>query len=139
MFKICLRVEFKSSVKSATRNIFNNSFFYPGIKGEIVVLHNANVGTWPTNKRSFGVDDKIYIDSDGNLKGYKAFTKATKAFLEVDCRKNEKLFDLATGKIITQEENDFKFVYPVKIMPGSGRLLFIGSKDEFLKLHNLTK
>jgi len=118
----------ETPVKSITKNIFNNAFAYPGINGKIVVLHNAEVGTWPDN-------DKIYIDSKGNLKDYKPFTDAVTALCEIAPARGEGVYDLVDGGEIKESEQDFNFVYPIKIPPGSGKFIFVGTKEQFLKLY----
>jgi hypothetical protein len=117
----------ETPVKSETKNIFNNAFSYPGINGKIVVLHNAEVGTWPGS-------DQIFIDDRGNLKDYKPFTSAVSVFFEIALGKGEGVYDLANGEEIQEEEQDFNFVYPVKIIPGSGKFIFIGTREQFLKI-----
>lgn len=78
-----------SPIQSSQPGIYHNGFSLSGIQGQIVVLHNANVGSWPPDSgreykdsdrvddrnlagswRQFKDDDKIYIDDDGNLVGY---------------------------------------------------------------------
>ena len=118
----------ETPLKSETKNIFNNAFSYPGINGKIVVMHNAEVGTWPDS-------DKIYIDDKGNLKDYKPFTNPVMVFCEVAIAQGENVYDFADGKEIKESEQDFKFVYPVKILPGSGKFIFIGTREQFLKIY----
>ena len=118
----------ETPVKSETKNIFNNAFSCPGINGRIAVLHNAEVGTWPAN-------DQIFIDGRGNLKDYKPFTNAVIALCEVALVQGEGVYDLANGEEIKETELDFKFVYPIKIMPGSGKFIFIGTRDQFSRIY----
>lgn len=118
----------EAPLKTETENIFNNVFSYPGINGKIIVLHNAGVGTWPGN-------DKIYIDNKGNLKDYKPYINAVTAFFEIALAKGEGVYDFANGEEIKESEQDFKFVYPVKILPGSGKFIFIGTREQFLKIY----
>ena len=118
----------ETPVKSETKNIFNNAFSYPGINGKIIVLHNAEVGTWPNN-------DQIFIDEKGNLKDYKPFTSAVTALCEAELSKGEGVYDLANGEEIKETEQDFKFAYPIKILPGSGKFIFVGTREQFFKIY----
>lgn len=140
-----------SPIQSAQPGIYHNGFSIPGIQGQVVVLHNANVGSWPPDSgrefkdsdvvadrnlvgswRQFKDDDPIYIDDDGNLIGYVPL-KAPLKFqfsLKNDVPGNQKVFDLRTGQEITKQGAG----YDLSIEPGSGRLVFIGSQAEAQKL-----
>ena len=56
------------------KKFFNRSFTLHGINGKVVVINNANVGSWGANSRYFfNKNDNIKIDAQGNLIGYKPF------------------------------------------------------------------
>ncbi|MBR2722860.1 MAG: hypothetical protein IKB77_00885 [Lentisphaeria bacterium] len=107
-------------------------FTVDGIKGSITVICNVNVGTWPNNSRNFfRKTDKIKIGKDGEMVGYvprkgedimTVFPKLAKgeAFFRLDNMQNVKGFK-------------------VGIKPGSGIMLFTGTKEEFNKLQKLIK
>ncbi len=126
-----------SPVVCGTKEHFNRAFSFPGVYGKIIVLHNANVGTWPHNSRYFFKDnDQIFIDDDGNLVGYQGFTEPMESVFQItEMRADDRAYDLATGVEITAEEGN----YSVFVAPGSGRLLFIGSEEESRKLQGLVR
>ncbi|MDD5599844.1 MAG: hypothetical protein PHV82_18015, partial [Victivallaceae bacterium] len=119
----------QSPVVTGTKQfIFNEAFSLPAFKGKIVVLHNANVGTWPR---------ELKVDDVGNLIGYEAYTQP--AIVEFTIANNEEtgkaVYDILTGKEIVKNEGK----YQVPIMPGSGRLIYIGSAAEAELLHKRVK
>lgn len=107
-------------------------FTVDGIKGNITVICNVKVGNWPNSTRYFfKKTDKIKIGKDGEMVGYvprkgedimTVFPKLAKgeAFFRLDNMQNVKGFK-------------------VGIKPGSGIMLFTGTKEEFNKLQKLIK
>ncbi|OGV55883.1 MAG: hypothetical protein A2017_03730 [Lentisphaerae bacterium GWF2_44_16] len=128
------------TVKTETKYTFGQAFHVPTYPGVVLVLHNANVGTWPENSRYFFREtDKIYISDQGELMGYVpnkeplpvVFTcpeEITRAAGKV-----EGMFDLKSGNEIVSADGK----YTVNIKPGSGTLLFLGTREQVAKLHEL--
>ena len=127
-------------VKAKNKHVHCNAFTFPGLKGKIIVIQNSNVGTWPANSRyKFEDDDPIRIDDEGNLVGYKPFTKPMDVhFSLVDTKlakaPGQGVYDLKTGKEIPADGG-----YKISIMPGSGVLLYIGSANDAGKLKKMVK
>ncbi len=119
------------------KHFFNRAFSFPGMHGRIIVLHNANVGTWPHNSRYFFKEsDQIVIDEDGNLVDYQALTEPMEFVFQItEMRADDRVYDLATGSEVIAKEGD----YSIPVAPGGGRLLFIGSEKESRKLQGLVK
>ena len=114
---------------SAYKKIYNRAFSITGYKGRVVVLHNANIGSWGGNSKAFFSDkDNIRIDNNGVLLGYTPFK--AKADVEFSVNASEKVFDFASGKELELTDGKGK----TKIIPGGGTFLFIGTKQEFDRL-----
>ena len=95
----------------------------------MVILHNANVGTWGANSRAFFSDkDDIRIDAKGDMVGYTPFTG--KQDVEFSVKGSGKVFDFASGKEMTLADGKGK----AEILPGGGTMLFIGTQQEFDRL-----
>ena len=119
-----------SLLECEEKNVFHSTFMLPGIKGRVVVLHNANIGTWSGNSAQFFKDsDDVRIDDEGNLLGYKAFDKPLDVRFTLK-DKNAGIYDVRTAKKLTATNAQ----YSVSIAPGSGTLLFIGSEAEALRM-----
>jgi hypothetical protein len=119
---------------------FNAAFKIPNQKGTVIVIHNANVGTWSggTSKRWLSPKDDFRIDRKGNLIGYHPFTKPRKCNFTVNqeiLSSGKKLYNIGTGKMITGSGNQFT----VNIMPGSGEFIFIGFPQDAKKILKLMK
>ncbi len=123
-------------VHTDDKNIHANAFTYPGLTGRIIVMQNANVGIWPAESRTmFKDDDPIQIDNDGNLVGYVALTEPTEVrFSLTEMETGQGVYDLKTGEEISGEGG-----YKVTIAPGSGVLLYFGSKEDAKKLSVLVR
>ena len=121
-----------SPVVPQTSGVFNRAFSFPGIRGKVIVLHNANVGTWPCNSRyMFKDDDQIVIDGKGNLVGYSAFTEPVTAVFQVtEKMAANQVYDLLSGSEIVDKAG----AYSVPIGPGGGRFVFIGPEGEMAML-----
>lgn len=118
-------------------NIHNRAFSFPGCRGKIVVIHNANVGTWPyNNKYFFDKDDNVKIDSEGNLMGYAPYNKPLEISFTTQRDDTQlAIYNLANGEKIIKGNG----VYQISIMPGSGQFIYIGYSDEFASLRKLVK
>lgn len=127
----------KSPIKTKEKYTYNNAFSFPGLEGKVVVVQNSNVGTWPHNSRYFFKDsDEIYIDDKGNLVGYVPYKNPLDvhiSFRDADVAKRTRIFDIETGKELLKNNGEYK----VAVLPGSGKLIFIGSSEEADKLHKM--
>lgn len=119
-------------VKTEQKEVFHNAFGVPQIAGRIVVLHNAEVGTWPGNSARFFKDtDDVRIDNDGNLVGYEAARGPREVqFTLSEAPKDAAVYNLADGKKLESAGGR----YTVAVGPGSGTLLFIGNEREMKTL-----
>ena len=100
--------------------------------------HRENVVQWPGGRRFIKDNDKVYIDNEGTLLDYVPCEKLMEIyFSRVDSGDNSqgKVFDIQFGAKLSCDGNEYK----IDVMPGSGRLLFIGSEKEAKKLHRLMK
>ena len=125
---ICLMTKLPDSpvTTDTKKKIFNRAFMIPTRRGKVVILHNANVGAWGHDSRSFFKDsDDIRIDENGNLTGYTPFTG--KQEVEFSVKGSAPVFDFASGKEIELSNGKGK----TGILPGGGTVLFIGSRQEF--------
>lgn len=119
-----------SHLECDEKNVFHSTFMLPGLQGRIIVLHNANIGTWPGNSAAFFKDsDDVRIDGEGNLMGYKAFDKPLDVRFSLK-NKEVGIYDVRTAQKLVPANAQ----YNVSIAPGSGTLLFIGNQEEMQKL-----
>ncbi|HRU06447.1 MAG TPA: hypothetical protein P5137_11820, partial [Candidatus Brocadiia bacterium] len=114
------------TVKADSKQTFGQAFHVPTRPGIVIVLHNANVGTWPEGSRYFFKEtDDIRIDDKGDMVGYTPYRDPAPVKFTIPeamtqaAGKVEGVFDLATGEEI--KPADGAYVAPVK--PGSGRLV----------------
>jgi len=128
------------TVKTEPKNTFGQAFRIPTRPGVVLVLHNANVGTWPENSRHFfRKTDKIFVNDEGDLVGYVPHREPLPiAFscpeeLVQAAGKADGVFDLATGREIVGADGE----YSVSVRPGSGVLVFLGTHEEASQLHKL--
>ncbi len=124
------------------KGFFCRAFSFPGLRGSVVVLHNANVGTWPGNsRRMFKDSDPIRIDENGNLVGYKPFTKPMPVELSLvpqpagPATSASGIFALASEDTVRQSGEK----YSVLVAPGSGTMVFVGTASEAEQLRRLVK
>ncbi|MHB9139077.1 MAG: hypothetical protein ACYC4Q_06715 [Victivallaceae bacterium] len=117
--------------------VFNRAFHIPTIPGTIVVIHNGNTGKWPADSRAFFKDeDDIRIDDEGNMVGYVPFKDPMKVSFSVSGKdEKEDVYDLASGLAIKPDNGK----YAVEILPGSGTMIYIGSKENAQKISALVK
>ena len=128
---ICMMTKLPDSpvATDAGKKIYNRAFSIPRYEGRVVVLHNANVGTWGANSKAFfSDDDDIRVDDNATLLGYTPFT--AKAEAEFTVKSAGKVFDFATGREIELVDGKGK----TEILPGGGTMLFIGTQQEFDRL-----
>ena len=92
-------------ITNKKQKIFNRAFTIPAYSGKIIVIHNANVGSWPGNKTVFSSNDNIKIDKNGNLEGYIPFTTPQKVVFRIKSPAKCEVFDWVTGKKITLNKN----------------------------------
>lgn len=128
----------ESPLEIKEKYVYNNAFSLPGFEGKVIVIQNSNVGSWPEKNgdRAFKEDDQVYIDDEGNLVGYVPYTQPLDVHVSFRATKMgepAKIFDIMSGKELTGEKGQ----YEVSIMPGSGRLVFVGSCEEADKLHKM--
>ena len=117
--------------------IFNRAFHIPAIPGTIIVIHNGNTGKWPANSRYFLQDnDDIRIDDEGNMVGYIPFKDPMKVSFSVsDKGETGNVYDLASGQVINPDNGK----YTIEILPGSGSLIYIGTKENAQRISALVK
>jgi hypothetical protein len=124
-----------SPVECPQIGVHHRAFALPntGVAGSVLVLHNANVGTWPHDSRHFFHEsDDIRIDDQGNLVGYTPFKDPLPVRFTLRANAVAKLFDLRTGRELPPSDQG---QYRVDIGPGSGTLLFLGSAEEAASVH----
>lgn len=127
----------ESPIKTKEQYTYNNAFSLPELKGKVIVLQNSNVGTWPHNSRySFKATDQIYIDDEGNLVGYIPYKEPLDvhfSFSDTNLDMQTGVYDIKSGKELLKEAGEYK----VAILPGSGKLIFIGSSEDADILHQM--
>ena len=107
-------------------------FTVEGIKGNVTVICNVKVGTWPNGSRyMFKPGDKVKIRDDGELDGYVPRKGEDEIQFEAKLEKGESAWRLDTGKELSDRK--------VGVKPGSGIMIFTGTPDEFEKLKQITK
>jgi hypothetical protein len=126
-----------SPVQCVDERIFNRAFSFPRLKGRVVVLFNANVGSWPAGSTyTFKESDPISIDDDGNLVGYKPFIKSLPVHFTWNDQKSledSRVYDIKSGNELKRNANGYR----ISIQPGSGLLVFVGAKAEAEMLHSM--
>ena len=112
------------------KKYFSRSFTFRGMKGNGIVIHNANVGTWGANSHYFfNEEDDIKVDARGNIAGYKPFTQPAMVEFTLKDPKSE-VYDFKTGKQIPVKDGKGT----IAVDPGSGVILFAGNVQEFNKI-----
>lgn len=127
-----------SLVECREKNVFSSAFTLPGIQGQVIVIHNANVGTWPGDNRvMFRDDDPIAIDDEGNLVGYEPLTHSMTIHIapSEEATEQSKIYDIRSGQELGRDDEGYK----VEVMPGSGVLLFLGSSEDAEAVRGLIK
>lgn len=125
-------------VEPITKNTFASAFSFPAMQGKVIVIQNSNVGVWPNLDHAvFEYTDKIRIDDEGNLVGYQPLTQPMQIrFKLIPDDKSNKVFDIVKGERLAPDKAG---LFEVSILPGSGRLVYIGSTEEARKLNSLMK
>jgi hypothetical protein len=120
-------------LSTADNHVWSNAFTFPGCDGQILVIVDTDIGTWPCQSRHmFRDDDAISIDNDGNLTGYSP--RAESRIVSFSGASNQSVFDLSSGeevKILRDGVRNLRFA------PGAGRFLFVGTVKEAKRLHSL--
>ena len=128
------------AVKTTPHNTSGQAFHIPTRPGVVLVLHNANVGTWPENSRYFFREtDQIFINDEGDLMGYTPYRQPRD--VTFNCTEElsaaagtiEGVFDLATGEEVVAVDG----TYRVPVGPGSGRLVYLGTREQASQLCRL--
>lgn len=132
---IMLKKASSPAITNEKERIFNRAFNISKIPGTILVIHNGNTGIWPSNsKYFFGDEDDIRIDDEGNMMGYIPFKDPMKVSFTVPGEVVKELVcDLASGKVINAEDGK----YSTDILPGSGTLIYIGTKENAQRVNIL--
>lgn len=130
----------ESPLECGQPGIHHRAFEVPATDGagQVVVIHNANVGRWPADSRHFfREDDEIQIDDAGNLVGFVPLKDATAVHFTLqktgaagDARAQE-VIDLRTGEPVAADKAGG---YQVSIGPGSGTLIYVGSAEGVRRL-----
>ena len=124
------KIEKSVLMTNKQKKFFNRSFSLHGIQGKAVVIHNANVGDWGAGSRYFfNENDDIKIDEQGNMTDYKPFTQPARVEFDL-VNKQDQVFDFITGEQIPTIAGKGS----VAINPGGGKIIFVGSGDEFRKI-----
>ena len=119
-----------SPIRCEQAGVHHRAFSLPGMTGQVVVIHNANVGRWPHGSRHFfSPHDDIRIDEQGNFVGYVPFTEPLAVKLSV--QGEQPMFDVRTGARISGAD--------VSTAPGSATLVFVGPEDEVRRVQNWLK
>ncbi len=113
------------------RDAYWRSFRVPGYKGRVVILVNAQVGTWCEGKSPTYISpgDRFRIDEKGNLNDY----QPSRLPRDIRCDilvPGMKCYDLTNGGAAISGKSN-SFVIPIE--PGGGRIFFIspeGSREE---------
>ncbi len=114
---------------------FNRAFAIPGYNGKVIVLHNADIGTWPyDSKYFFDAKETISIDEEGQFSGYIPHTKPRTVRFKVQLQPGEKVFSFVDKAELTTAADK---LYAVTVLPGSGTFIFVGKDGEFNKLKEL--
>jgi len=107
---------------------YSGSFSLPGYDGKMVVLMNADVGTWANNS-TYWLDEELYrIDENGDVFAEDYTPKTTERSIELTNVIGSSMYDLETGNLIGTSTGS------VSIYPGKGKLIFIGSEAELNSL-----
>ena len=118
-------------------SMFSKAFNMPGLKGQILIVHNANVGyiLCPQCKaKSLTSCKHIFIDKHGGLKYFIAQKKNSQAVLTLaKSFENSKIFDIDTGKLLKRQGKS----YVINVAPGGAEILYVGNSAE--AIHQLYK
>lgn len=122
-----------SPLYTETKNMFMRAYRYRGIDGYVVVVYNNSIGTCPGNKNIYQTaNTTLKIDEQANIVGFITEKKSREVIMQKTLPlKDYNLFDLSSGEKILPTGNKYK----QEIMPGSGKLLFVGTTENANKLH----
>ena len=124
-----------SPLCTRTKNMFMRAYRYRGIDGYVVVAYNNYVGTCPDNKNIYlTAKTTLKLDDQANIIGFTTETKAREIVMQqTTSLKDYSVFDISTGKKLSPVNGAYK----QKILPGSGKLLFVGTAENANKLHSM--
>jgi len=122
-----------SPLYTDTKNMFMRAYRYRGIDGYVVVVYNNFIGTCPGNKNIYNTTDTtLKIDDQANIIDFITEKESREVIMQKTLPlKGYNLFDLLSGKEISPTGNKYK----QKIMPGSGKLFFVGTAENANKLN----
>jgi len=118
-------------------DIFARVFKMDGFNGQVLIVHNANVGyilcpdCKAAGKKSC---EHVFIDDNGDLKHFNPQKKTNLATLTLsDMTPQTAIYDVATGKALPRKGGSFV----TEIEPGGAAVLYVGDRDSATKLHEL--
>jgi len=118
-------------------DLFARAFEIEGFDGEVLIVHNANVGylLCPECKgQSLQSCEHVFIDDHGELKYFVPQTKSNTANLTLaKSAGNISIFDIATGEPLQRNGR----AYLTDIQPGGAKLLYVGTRETANAIHRL--
>ena len=118
-------------------DIIARAFKMDGFEGQVLIVHNANVGTIlcpdckAAEKKSC---EHVFIDDLGDLKYYTAQTTANTATLKLGAEWTTKaIYDVSTGRQLKKSTGGFV----VDIGPGDAAILYVGNAADAKKISHL--
>jgi len=124
-----------SPLFTKTKNMYIRAYRHNTVDGYIILVYNNHIGSWPENKDIYlSADTTLKLDNYGNIIGFIPETKQREVSMcKVLPLKDHGVFDIDTAKEIAPQSG----VYKQMIMPGTCKLLFVGSAENAKKLHNM--
>jgi hypothetical protein len=122
-----------SPLCTKTKDMFMRAYRYRGIDGYVVVVYNNHVGTCPGNKNIYlNAKTTLKLDDQANIVGFIPEINSREVVMRQTLSlKGYSIFDIAAGKKISPVNGAYK----QKILPGSGKLFFVGTIENANKLH----
>lgn len=108
---------------------YSGNFTIPGYNGRIVVLVNADVGTWCSNTPYyFSGSDVFRFDDYCNVKTSDYTAKTAVRSIAINNNAGDSMYDLDTGTLIGSSSGS------IGVLPGKGKFIFIGNSTELAEI-----
>lgn len=118
-------------------NLFAQAFLMEGFDGQVLIVHNANVGKIlcaECRKKGLTSCEHVAIDDHGELKDFIPQQRPNVAELKLKSEMTGVgLWDIATGKMLSRKRSSWM----ISIDPGDGKLLYLGDAASAAKIHRL--
>jgi hypothetical protein len=124
-----------SPLFTKTKNMFIRAYRHKVIDGYIVLVYNNHIGTWPENKNIYlSANTTLKLDNQGSIIDFIPEVNSRDVIMrKVLPLEGYSVFDISKNKEIFPTGGD----YEQKVMPGTCKLLFVGTAENANKLYTI--